>query len=178
MKWLIFALMTVLSWGVYGVFLHTGQMGMADQNNGRYKAFLLVGVAYFIVAILCPLAILVFNGSTWSFPMKGIVWSLLAGIVGALGAFFVLVSLGAGGKPTYVMSVVFAGAPIVNALVALSLHPPAGGWTQLRWQFVVGILLAAIGGFLVVRYKDPKPVSAGPVLEKATGLDMSKYKIT
>ena len=38
MTWLAFALMTVASWGVYGVFLHKGQAFMADPINGRYKA--------------------------------------------------------------------------------------------------------------------------------------------
>ena len=28
MNWLFFALLTVVSWGVYGVMLHKGQMGM------------------------------------------------------------------------------------------------------------------------------------------------------
>ena len=45
MTWLIFALMTVASWGVYGLLLHTGQTSMADPVNGRYKAFLFVGIA-------------------------------------------------------------------------------------------------------------------------------------
>ena len=35
MTWLAFALMTVVSWGVYGIFLHTGQLNMADMANGR-----------------------------------------------------------------------------------------------------------------------------------------------
>ena len=30
MTWLAFALLTVVSWGVYGVFLHTGQLNMQD----------------------------------------------------------------------------------------------------------------------------------------------------
>ena len=59
--WLIFALMTVASWGVYGVFLHAGQVGMADPVHGRYKAFLWVGIAYFLVAVLAPLAVLFFD---------------------------------------------------------------------------------------------------------------------
>ncbi|MBL9128073.1 MAG: hypothetical protein JNL97_10520, partial [Verrucomicrobiales bacterium] len=49
--WLLCALLTVASWGVYGVFLHTGQIGMADPVHGRYKAFLFVGIAYFITAV-------------------------------------------------------------------------------------------------------------------------------
>ncbi len=54
MNWLIFALMTVACWGLYGILLHAGQMGMKDPEAGRYKAFLIVGVAYFLVAVLAP----------------------------------------------------------------------------------------------------------------------------
>ena len=56
--WLPFALSTVAAWGLYGVLLHSGQLGMADPNNGRYKAFLWVGIAYFLIAILGPLFLL------------------------------------------------------------------------------------------------------------------------
>jgi hypothetical protein len=117
MSWIIFALMTVASWGVYGVFLHNGQMAMGDPVNGRYKAFLFVGIAYFLTAVLAPLAILLVRGATWEMPVRGMGWSLVAGIVGAIGAFCVLLAFGAKGSPAVVMSIVFAGAPIVNALV-------------------------------------------------------------
>jgi drug/metabolite transporter (DMT)-like permease len=153
MTWLIFALMTVLSWGLYGVFLHSGQLGMSDPINGRYKAFLFVGIAYLITAVVGPTIILLANGAAWNIPAKGMSWSLLAGIAGALGAFCVLLAFGANGTPSVVMSIVFAGAPIVNAIVALALHPPAGGWSALRWQFIAGILLAALGGYLVTLYR-------------------------
>lgn len=163
MTWLLFALMTVVSWGLYGVLLHTGQLAMADSVNGRYKAFLFVGIAYLITAVIGPLIVLSINGATWSFTGKGMLWSLLAGIVGALGAFCVLLAFGAKGTPSVVMSIVFAGAPVVNALVALLLHPPAGGWQNLRWQFIAGILLAALGGFLVTMYKpEAAPVKPSP----------------
>ena len=156
MTWLIFALMTVASWGVYGLLLHTGQTSMADPVNGRYKAFLFVGIAYFLTAVLAPLAVLIFNGATWTYPLGGMTWSLLAGIAGAVGAFCVLLAFGAKGSPAVVMSIVFAGAPVVNAVCALAIHPPAGGLSALRWQFVAGILLAAIGGCMVTFYK-PMP---------------------
>lgn len=160
MNWLIFALVTVVSWGVYGILLHGGQIGMADPVNGRYKAFLFVGVAYFLTAVLAPLAMLVISGSDWNFPAKGASLSLLAGIVGALGAFCVLLAFGAKGTPAVVMSIIFAGAPIVNAVVAISQHPPAGGLGAIRWQFFAGILLAAIGGGLVTLYKPPPGATA------------------
>ena len=126
--WLVFSLLTVGCWGLYGAFLHSGQMEMHDPANGRYKAFLCVGVA----------------------------WSLLAGIVGAVGAFGVLLAFGAKGTPAVVMSIVFAGAPVLNAIYTLAQHPPAGGWQKLPWPFVLGIAMAAIGGCLVTLYK-PAP---------------------
>lgn len=153
MAWLVFALMTVASWGVYGVFLHTGQMSMADPVNGRYKAFLFVGIAYFVTAVLAPLAVLLMNGASWQMPLKGMSWSLVAGVMGAVGAFCVLLAFGAKGAPPVVMSIVFAGAPIVNAIMAIVLHPPAGGLSAVRWPFVLGLLLAAAGGCLVTLYR-------------------------
>ncbi|MBI2950373.1 MAG: hypothetical protein HYY23_22320, partial [Verrucomicrobia bacterium] len=90
-------MLTVASWGVYGVFLHTGQMAMSDPVNGRYKAFLFVGIAYFLTAVLAPLAVLLAKGASWSYPAKGMWWSLIAGIVGAVGAFGVLLAFGAKG---------------------------------------------------------------------------------
>ena len=48
----------------------------------------------------------------------------------------------------------FAFDPImVYAFVAMGFHPPAGGLGALKWQFVLGILLAAAGGTLVSLYK-------------------------
>ena len=165
--WLIFVFMTVSSWGLYGVFLHQGQVAMADPVHGRYKAFLFVGLAYLLAAVIGSALMLIFNGSDWQFTGKGVSWSFVAGIllaalggclvvaglVGAIGAFGVLLAFGAGGRPAVVMSIVFAGAPIVNAVVATLSHPPAGGWGAVRWQFVAGILLAALGGCLVMLYR-------------------------
>ncbi|MCU0788678.1 MAG: hypothetical protein MUC91_10895, partial [Verrucomicrobia bacterium] len=68
MNWLLYVLLTVGCWGVYGVFLHSGTLGMADPVNGRIKAFLFVGLAYFLTAVVAPLLILKVNGATWSFP--------------------------------------------------------------------------------------------------------------
>jgi len=161
LTWLMFSLLTVASWGVYGVFLHTGQMGMGDPVNGRYKAFLFVGIAYFITAVLAPAGMLWMKGATWAFPAKGAWWSLIAGIVGAIGAFGVLLAFGAKGTPAVVMAIVFAGAPIVNAVVSLLLHPPAGGWGSIKPQFYLGILLAAVGGCLVTFFK-PAPAPSKP----------------
>ncbi|HUL51485.1 MAG TPA: hypothetical protein VLU94_02755 [Candidatus Nitrosotalea sp.] len=173
LTWLAFAMLTVVSWGVYGIFLHTGTMGMADPANGRIKAFLFVGIAYFLTAVLAPLAILMSRGSTWTFPAPGLWWSLIAGIVGAIGALGVLLAFGAAPKPTasyvpVIMSIIFAGAPIVNAVVAFGWHPPAGGLSAIKPQFLLGILLAAVGGFLVTLYKPDAPAAPPKAAPHAT----------
>lgn len=158
--WLLFSLMTVASWGVYGVFLHNGQLGMSDPVNGRYKAFLFVGIAYFLTAVLAPLVLLLMRGADWKMPAGGMSWSLIAGIMGAIGAFAVLLAFGAGGKPPVVMSIVFAGAPVINAIVAIMMHPPQGGLSTVKPQFVLGLACAALGGYLVTLYRPmdaPKP---------------------
>jgi drug/metabolite transporter (DMT)-like permease len=163
-SWLFFSLITVGCWGLYGAFLHSGQIGMQDPVHGRYKAFLCVGIAYFLTAVLAPIVVLLIKGASWSFTPKGIAWSLIAGIVGAVGAFSVLLAFGAKGSPAVVMSIVFAGAPVLNALYSLVLHPPAGGWQKLPLPFILGIVLAAVGGCLVSLYKPaavpPKPATA------------------
>jgi len=159
--WLAFTLMTVAFWGLYGLFLHSGQMGMADPVNGRYKAFLIVGLAYFLTAVLAPIAVLVIRGAAWTFPLKGLSWSLLAGLVGAAGAFCVLLAFGARGTPATVMTIVFAGAPIINAVVALLLHPPAEGFKSIKPAFFLGIALAVLGAALVTLNK-PKPGKHSP----------------
>jgi len=160
MNWLVFALLTVLSWGVYGVLLHKGrgQMPMgAESPHAGLKAFLFVCVAYALIGVAAA-AVLKARGSNWNFTPGGIRWSLIAGGAGALGAFTLVLALGAaaqlykGAAAAAVMPIVFAGAPIINTLVALTLHPPAGGLKSIPLPFLLGCALAAVGAFLVAKY--------------------------
>ena len=158
--WLIYTMLTVFSWGVYGILLHKGQTLMrvpgdvaADPTILRYKAFLFVGVAYFLTAVLAPLFLLMSKGQAFSgYTSSGAWWSLIAGIAGAIGAFGVLLAFGAKGTPPVVMSLVFAGAPLINAVVGSILHPPKDGWGHVNPLFFAGILLAVAGGYMVARY--------------------------
>jgi hypothetical protein len=157
MNWFYLALVTVACWGLYGIFLHAGQVGMKDPQLGRYKAFLFVGIAYFLTAVLAPLIILLASKNMdWNMPPKGMWISLFAGILGATGA---KAGMNPGIVAVSVMSIIFAGAPIVNAIVGIAMHPPKGGFSAIPVPFILGILLAAVGGFMVTKYK---PASAPP----------------
>ena len=161
-NWIWFVGLTVVNWGLYGILLHKGQAAMGDPVHGRYKAFLFVGVAYFLIAVLGPLILLWLSKSDWSFSGNGMAWATVAGSVGAIGAFSVLLAFGNGGTPAVVMSLVFAGAPIVNALVAITL---SNSWGRVQPAFLVGIIMAAIGAWMVVRYKPAPQVPTSPPAE-------------
>ena len=170
--WLTFALLTVFCWGTYGVLLHTGSLGMQDPANGRMKAFLFVGIAYFLAAVLAPLLILVLSGANWTYPVKGMAWSLVAGIMGAIGALGVLLAFGAKGNPAVVMTIVFAGAPVINALVSLMVAPPEGGLAKIPMPFWIGMILAVTGGALVTKFKPAPHVAKPPA--KVAAVEMAK----
>lgn len=160
--WFFYTLITVFSWGVYGILLHKGQIAMNDPANGRYKAFLFVGIAYFLTAVLAPLFLLMGKGAAFSgYTTPGWSWSLIAGIMGAIGAFGTLLAFGAKGTPAAVMSIVFAGAPVVNALVSLWLFRHEIDFSKVSPLFYLGILLAVAGGGMVTMYKPaPAPKKA------------------
>lgn len=172
--WLLFALLTVFSWGVYGVILHKarGYMPMGSEApHASLKAFLFVCIAYALIGVAAAI-LLKLRGSDWSLTGDGIRWSLIAGTAGALGAFTLVLALGAA-SPIYkaasaaaVMPIVFGGAPVVNTVVAMLLHPPAGGLRSIPPQFLLGCVLAASGAFLVAKYA---PSNTGPAAKPHGG---------
>jgi uncharacterized membrane protein YfcA len=88
---------------------------------------------------------------------------MVAGIVGAIGAFGVLLAFGAKGKPPEVMAIVFAGAPVVNAVVSIWLVRHEIDWGKVNPLFYIGMILALLGGGLVTLHKPnptPRPKQA------------------
>ena len=74
----------------------------------------------------------------------------VAGALGAAGAVCIIFAFRSGGLPTYVMPLVFAGAPLVNVLYSMWLHPPKTSPNPLLY---LGFVLAAAGGGLVLYFK-------------------------
>lgn len=146
MLWIVFALGAALAWGLYGPALHQGQV----QLGSPMRALLCVGVAYFLIAVLVPVISLSFQGQLSGFTMKGSVAATLAGALGAAGAVCIIFAFRSGGLPTYVMPLVFAGAPLVNVLFSMWLHPPKVSPNPLLY---LGFVLAATGAGLVLYFK-------------------------
>jgi len=170
MAWLFYALMTVLSWGVYGVILHKarGYMPMGSESpHASLKAFLFVCIAYALIGVVSAVMLKV-RGSSYALTGTGIQWSLIAGTAGAVGAFTLVLALGAaspiykGAAAAAVMPIVFAGAPVVNTVVAMLLHPPEGGFRSLPMPFILGCVLAVTGAFMVAKFAPSNTGGAKP----------------
>lgn len=145
--WLIFVVGAILTWGSYVPVLHEGQSLL---NRGSLRAFLCVGVAYFLTAVLVPLALLAARVEPLEFNARGVAFATVAGALGAAGALCIILALKYGGTPIVVPPLVFAGAPIFSAFVSMAWHRPK---TPPEIWFYVGLLLAAIGAGLVLRFK-------------------------
>jgi uncharacterized membrane protein len=147
MSWIIFALLAALFWGLYGPVLHTGQVALGSPM----RALLCVGVAYFLIGVLVPLVSLVSQGQLLQgFNMKGTVAATLGGTLGAVGAICIIYAFRSGGLPTYVMPLVFTGAPLINVIFSMILHPPKTAPNPLLF---VGYILAALGAGMVLYFK-------------------------
>lgn len=146
MTWIWYVAGAVLSWGMYGAMLHRGQITLGNP----LKALLCVGVAYFLIGVLVPLAGLSAQGNLRGFNAMGATTATVAGGLGALGAVCIIFAFRAGGLPTYVMPLVFGGAPLVNVLVTMLMHPPEGAINPLLY---VGFLLASVGAAMVLYFR-------------------------
>ena len=146
MLWILFALGAALSWGLYGPVLHRGQIALGSPM----RALLCVGIAYFLIGVLVPVANLSYQGGLQGFSTKGATPALIGGALGAAGAICIILAFKNGGLPTYVMPLVFAGAPLVNVLFSTWLHPPKHSPNPLLY---LGFVLAAAGAGMVLYFK-------------------------
>ena len=146
------AICVALCWGMYGPTLANARS--PQREWGPFKPYIFIGVAYLVLAIVGG-AIMMKVAFNDNFDYTGkyypaMKWGFLAGCLGALGALALTFALTkAGGKPSYVMPIVFGGAVTVNAIAAyFSLHQ-GEKVNPLMW---VGMALVALGICLTAGY--------------------------
>ena len=158
------ALCVALCWGMYGPTLTNARAPEGGAVKwGPFKAYVFIGVAYLVLAIIGG-GIMMKTAFNDNFDYTGpyfpaAKWGFLAGCLGALGALFLTYALTkAGGKPAYVMPIVFGGAVTVNAIAAyVKFHEG----NPAMW---IGMVLVAIGIVLTAAntphgHAAPKPNS-------------------
>jgi hypothetical protein len=144
--WVLFVAGAVLSWGAYGVLLHQGGV----QLGNPLKALLCVGVAYFLIGVLVPVAALSAQGGLSNFNSTGLVTATVAGALGAIGAACIIYAFKSGGLPVYVMPLVFGGAPIVNVFLSMAMHPPKN---PVNLMLYLGLIFASLGAAMVLYFR-------------------------
>ncbi len=132
--------LAIVSWGAYGPVLHKGQAAM---HHSRLRPLLCVGIAYFLVAVITPQFFLAELGETSTFASMGTLWAVAGGICGAVGAIGLIMAFNSGGKPVYVMPLVFGGAPVVNTLAKKGLE-------DIGPLFFAGLILVIAGAVMVL----------------------------
>jgi drug/metabolite transporter (DMT)-like permease len=148
MLWVLLAVGAALSWGIYGAVLHQGQVKLGNPM----RALLCVGIAYFLIGVLVPVVVLAMQGNLGmdGFNITGTSLATFAGALGALGAVCIIFAFKSGGLPNYVMPLVFGGAPLINVIVTMILHPPK---TPPNPMLYLGYLLAIVGAGMVLYFK-------------------------
>ena len=154
-------LVTAFCWGVYGPVLHWGQQAM---DGSRLRSFLCVGMAYFVIAVVAPIVLLNVAPEKGQFSATGVLYSSLAGVAGAIGALGIIYAFNFGGKPVYVMPLVFGCAPVVNSFWTI-YHQNT--WKDINSFFSAGLILVAVGAVTVLVF--------APTAHKPAGGDDSSH---
>jgi hypothetical protein len=90
------------------------------------------------------------QGGLSGFNTGGLIMATIAGALGAAGAACIIWAFKAGGLPFYVMPLVFGGAPIVNVLLAMVIHPPKSAINPMLY---LGFVLASVGAAMVLYFR-------------------------
>ncbi|MEX0586504.1 MAG: hypothetical protein WD176_07670, partial [Pirellulales bacterium] len=146
-KWvcqLLTIALAIVSWGSYGPVLHIGQSAM---HHSRLRPLLCVGIAYFLIAVIVPNMILAEYHESSGYGNLGTLWALVGGAFGAVGALGIIMAFNFGGRPVFVMPLVFGGAPVINTLLASISMGKLG---ELDEWFLAGLILVIAGAAMVL----------------------------
>ena len=175
LPWWAYVVLAGLAWGTYVPIIFYGGTELTTRPGtigGRLASILCVGVAYFVLAVVIPVALMATRDDAQpDWKTNGLVFSSLAGVAGAVGAICVIFASKAavdqakldGVNPAtyriYIAPLIFALAPAINTLVSLLWHPkPDDPWhfefEMPGWKLAAGIVLVAVGTFLVLYSKE------------------------
>jgi hypothetical protein len=153
--------LTILCWGMYGPVLHWGQLGMSTVpgHPALLRPFVCVGLAYFLIGVIVPGIWLYLYGEKGEWTVHGIIWSVAGGAMGAIGALGIIMAFKFGGRPVYVMPLVFGGAPVVNAFLTIFL---ADRMKEIGPVFLAGLVMVVLGAVTVLMFAPDASPPAAP----------------
>jgi hypothetical protein len=173
--WWGYVILAGLAWGTYVPIIFYGGTELTTRPGtigGRLASILCVGVAYFVLGVVIPVLIMsTRDDAKPEWKTNGLIFSGLAGIAGAVGAICVIFASKAavdqanidGVNPAtyrmYIAPLIFSLAPAINTILSLVWHPKPGdpwhfGFEVPGWKLPAGIVLVALGTFLVLMSKE------------------------
>jgi hypothetical protein len=180
--WWGYVILAGLAWGTYVPIIFYGGTELTTKPGtigGRLASILCVGVAYFVMAVVIPVVLMSLRDDAKpEWKSNGLIFSSLAGVAGAVGAICVIFASKAavdtakaeGVNPAtyrvFIAPLIFALAPAINTLLSLVWHPKPGdpwhfGFEVPGWKLPVGIVLVAVGTFLVLKSKEDMEAAKG-----------------
>jgi hypothetical protein len=141
---------TILGWGLYVPMLRKGQVDMSDiAAPAKWRPYMCVGIAYFLIGVIVPVILLKLWGERGQWTVRGVVFSLLGGALGAIGALGIILAITFGGNPIYVAPMVFGLAPVVNSFLTIYL---AGKMRDIGPVFIAGLVMVMLGAVTVLSF--------------------------
>lgn len=150
MKWpVIFALATALCWGLYGPALGKSR----GELKSPFKPYVAIGIAYLIWGVGGGILGMLYKGDSFAFTGAGSMWGLIAGTLGAWGAFTLTLAMfsGGGAMPNIIMPIVFGGAVTISALASVYSVGATAKTSPMLYAGVVGMFICIV----IVAYNTP-----------------------
>jgi hypothetical protein len=162
--------LTAICWGIYNPLLQWGASGM---GGGRLRPFVCVGLAYFLIAVVLPILLIALGGqeseAKFAPTFGGVVWSLIAGTAGALGALGIILALSYGARPIFLAPLVFGFAPVVNTIFTLYV---TGAYKEnISPLFYAGLILVVAGAVTVLIFRPEHKTGAPHASEKTARVE-------
>ena len=141
------------------------------MGGSKMRPFMCVGLAYFAIAVVLPLILLPYFQEKGAFDMehaRAIGWSLSAGTVGALGALGIIYAFNFGGKPIFVMPLVFGMAPVVNTFTTIVTENLFGKISSMFFYCLIMVIVGAVCVLIFAPKPKPKKPPVSETVEKGS----------
>jgi len=175
---ILFACLTAMCWGLYGPMIQNARSTTGEWSP--LKPYVFIGVAYLVFAIGGGLVGMYLKQDSFSYAgsqSPAMTWGFIAGTCGAFGALFLTSAMLSGGKPLFVMPIVFGGAVSITAIVSIIQLRQVTTTHPFLW---LGMVLVVVGVVLVARYTPhghkPKPGTV-PHGEHAAAVESSQESV-
>jgi len=163
---ILFALLTALFWGMYGPAVGQARALDPDRPPNAFKPYILIGVAYLIWGIIGGYIGMMMTAKSYAFTFDSSLWGFIGGTLGAFGALALTLAIFSGGKPLFVMPIVFGGAVSVTAIVSFITASEHRTFNPWLWAGIAGTAVCIV----VVAYNTPHatPHKAPPAQTKVS----------